>query len=262
MYIKVIALFGALHFPMVCMGWAHTEIQLLHGDGFRDRGNPDGIEKNILTLLHASDLGLFKQFFFVDFFAQDGRRAAGVSKDPDAAGFYGEYYQNFSLSKLAGWKLDDAPVKGVNLTAGINYGRHDGVDYPVAKVWLYGMSFDINMPKGFLNVSLLTYDDQSYSDSGTANSYVTYQITPAWSYPFEVLDSKFEFAGYIDFIGKKGPDKVSYIGSQIQLRYDAGHLFGMDGKVFVGLEYNFFNNKFGIKGLSENVPQALLVWVF
>ena len=251
-----------LMLPTICWSGAFTEIEYLYGDGFKNKDNPDSIEKSIISVHHSSNYGFFKQYGFIDFYMQNGHQGVGVKQDPDATGFYAEYYPTISLSKLAGLNLDNFFIKSINFTAGINYGRNDGDNYPVTQVALYGMSFDINVPVGFLNISLLTYDDYSYSDKGNADSYITYQFTPAWKFPFEVLGQRLEFAGYADFVGAKGPGKVPYIGTQLQIRYDVGHLFGYDGKAFVGMEYHIFKNKFGIKGLNEHVPQAMIVWVF
>lgn len=251
-----------LALPITCFGGVFTEVEYLYGDGFQNKGNPDSIERSIISIHHSAQYGVFKQYGFIDFFLQNGHQGQGVKEDPDAAGFYGEYYPSLSLTQLAGLNLESFFIKSINLTAGINYGRHDGHNYPVTQVALYGISFDINVPVGFLNISLLAYDDYSYSASGDADSYITYQFTPAWKFPFEVLGQRFEFAGYADFVGSKGPGKVPYIGTQLQFRYDVGHLFGHDNKAFVGMEYHIFKNKFGIKGLDEYVPQAMVVWVF
>ena len=121
---------------------------------------------------------------------------------------------------------------------------------------------DFNVPKGFLNVAVLSYNDDSYSRSGATNYKATYQITPAWRIPFQLGTLKMEFAGFTDFIGPRGGGKVSHINSQVQLRYDIGHVVGRNGRVFVGVEYHYFHNKGGTDGLNEHVPQALMAVVF
>lgn len=259
--IKNLTFLLLLMLSTMCWGGAFNEVEFLYGDGFKNPGDSQSIERGIMTWQHASNYGVFKQFAFIDVFIQNGRQNPKVT-DPDAVGFYGEYYPSLSLTKLFDLDLNNFLVKSINLAGGINYGRNDGAGYPVTRVWLYGLSFDFNVPVGFLNVSAQVYDDYSYSSAGHANSFATYQITPAWKFPFEIFEHKLEFAGYIDFVGAKGPGKVPYIGTQIQIRYDVGHWFGHEGKALLGIEYHYFDNKFGIKGLTEHVPQAMLVWVF
>ena len=98
---KLLGLVFVLAYPATCLGWSTTEIHLLYGDGFQQKGNPNDIKKTTTTLLHASGAGLFKQFFFVDVYDKRGELGQGGREEPDASGFYGEYYGDFSVSKVA-----------------------------------------------------------------------------------------------------------------------------------------------------------------
>ena len=44
---------------------------------------------------------------------------------------------------------------------------------------------------------------------------------------------------------------------------DAGDVMGIDSnKFFLGVEYQYWHNKFGIDGVTESVPQLQAKWVF
>jgi hypothetical protein len=41
-----------------------------------------------------------------------------------------------------------------------------------------------------------------------------------------------------------------------------GDLWGNSGHFYAGIEYQYWHNKYGIKGLNESVPQVLVLWKF
>ncbi|MFK8068468.1 MAG: hypothetical protein AB8D52_09490 [Gammaproteobacteria bacterium] len=48
-----------------------------------------------------------------------------------------------------------------------------------------------------------------------------------------------------------------------RLLLDVGNVFGYkQGKLMAGIEYQYWHNKFGIKGVTESVVQAQLMWKF
>ncbi len=62
------------------------------------------------------------------------------------------------------------------------------------------------------------------------------------------------------------PDRVAKrtltLSHAAQLRLDVGDLLDHPGRLYLGVEYQYWRNKFGMNGLSERLPQALLVWRF
>ncbi len=237
--------------------WSDTEIQFLHGSGFNDNGTFGGpkFSKDIITLQHASGYSLGRNFFFVDFVKSD-------SKDGNYGEIYGEYYHTLSLTKLQGTDWSKNFVKDVGLTAGINYGAKNSAFGANPRVLLVGPTFDLNIPAAaFFNVDVLAYADRGiYSGFGggalCGGHKTTWQITPAWNFPFSVGPAKFTFEGFMDVIGKHGSCERQVL-TQPQLRWDVGNHFGRPGAVFLGLEYQYWRNKFGAKQ-SESFPQLLL----
>jgi hypothetical protein len=66
---------------------------------------------------------------------------------------------------------------------------------------------------------------------------------------------------FVDFIGSHG-SCASQTLSQPQLKLDVGNFWSKPGKAYVGVEWKYWRNKFGIAGLKEDFPQLLGVWVF
>lgn len=241
--------------------WSDTEVQLLHGSKFNDNGAFGGqkFAKDILTLQHASGYKYGRNFFFVDMLKSD-------SQDNNYGEVYGEYYHTLSLSKVAGYDGSKSFLKDIGVTAGINYGAKNSAFGANPKILLLGPTFDLAMPGfAFFNVDVLMYDDRS-THSGFGGGYncgskkTTYQVTPAWNLPFSIGPAKFSFEGFVDFIGSHGTCKEQVL-TQPQLRWDVGNHFGKPGTVFLGIEYQYWKNKFG-SAQSESFPQALLAWKF
>lgn len=237
--------------------WTDTEIQYLRGSQFREAANPNNVGKQIVTIQHADGHAYGRNFFFIDTLKSD-------SNDESATEYYGEGYASFSLSKLSGRDWSWGAVRDVNLTAGINYGRKSYDSHSVnPRVLLPGVTVDLNLPGfDFFNVDILAYVDRGqYAGHDNGCNATTYQVTPSWRLPFAIGAAKFSFEGFADVIGAHG-NCVRQVLSQPQLRWDVGNHFGNPGKLFAGIEYQYWDNKYGIQGLKDSMPQALLLWKF
>lgn len=235
--------------------WSDTEIQYLHGAEFREPFNSEDVTKDIITLQHASGYEWGRVFGFMDALQSNGR-------DEHASELYAEGYASLSLSKLSGATFSNAVVRDINLTAGINYGYKAYKGYGVnPRVLLAGITIDFNLPAfDFFNVDMLAYVDRGRFDGRDNGCHAeTYQITPAWKMPFNIGKARFSFEGFTDFIGKHGNCERQIL-AQPQLRLDLGHYFNLENKLYMGVEYQYWHNKYGIEGLRESHPQALLVW--
>jgi nucleoside-specific outer membrane channel protein Tsx len=265
--------------PAQSADWSDTEIQYEHGTKYRVPFNPfnpnDGkigavnstdVRKSIVTLQHASGYKYGRNFFFIDMLVSE-------KNDPTDGGsngeVYGEYYHSLSLSKISGANLNFGPIRDINLTGGINYGtRTNG---PNPRVLLLGPTVDFNVP-GFIffNVDFLAYADHSRFAGQLTTDKTTWQVTPAWLAKFNLGPTKWVFTGHIDWIGKRcfvgangcaGRASVETL-AQPEIKMDVGDLFGKPDTVYVGLEYQYWRNKFGYDGLTERVPQIQLAWKF
>ena len=234
--------------------WSATEVQLLHGASFHEPANPDAAAKGTLTLANASGFGWGGSYFFVDYLKSDGH-------DDHDEEFYGEAYLYPSLSRLTGRSLKAGVIKDVSLTLGVNYGEKTNGANP--RALLPGLTFHLDLPAfAFFDLGVNAYLDRGrFNGRATSCNGNTWQVTPAWKLPFRLGGLDFSFEGYADFTGAHGTCARQVL-SQPQLRLDVGKAFGRPGQVHVGIEYHYWHNKFGSRGLNDRVPQALLVWGF
>lgn len=231
--------------------WSNNEIQYLHGSGYQMPGNNNDIDYSIVTVTHADGWAYGRNFFFMDtLFSEAG--------EPSQVNLYGELYSSLSFSKLSGRDLSFGWIKDLNMTGGVNLGENMNSRESGVRVILYGASLDLQLPGfNFFNVDFLRYDtlEPVRLDS-------SWQITPSWQLPFTIAGTKWSFEGFADFIGKNNSGSARTALAQPQLRLDVGDLYGYGNHLYLGVEYQYWHNKFGIKGLHESLPQALLVWKF
>lgn len=249
--------------PAIAQVWSSTNVQLLRGTGYTEPFNPNDVSKTILTVENVSGWSWGKTFAFVDV-AQSGRQEVGAFSGGAEAptDVYGEVFAYASLSKLTGKSWAAGPVADVSLAVGINAGRKSSELKPRPRAYLAGLSFDAALPMpGFASVDVFAYSDHGGTAFGKPNYKTTYQITPAWGIPFEVGGMGFEFNGFVDIIGSRGQGTVRQVLAQPQLLVDVGRHFGMPKQAFLlGVEYQYWKNKFGIQGANEANPQILLKW--
>jgi nucleoside-specific outer membrane channel protein Tsx len=231
--------------------WHSTEIQYLHGNGYQIPGNPNDVSRSILTLTHADGWALGRNFFFMDTLISD-------SGEPSQVNLYGELYSYLSLSKMSGENLAFGPFKDLNLAGGVNLGENLNSSRSGARIILYGFNIEFNLPGfKFFSVDFLRHDVLEPVSSGTS-----WQLTPVWKLPFTVAGTHWSLEGFADFIGAKNANYVGQILAQPQLRLDVGDFWGMQEHIYIGIEYQYWHNKYGIKDFDESLPQALLLWKF
>jgi nucleoside-specific outer membrane channel protein Tsx len=235
-------------------GFSSWNAQLAYGTGFREPGNTRDVTKAIGTFENASAWSWGSSYFFVDILQSDGR-------DQRAREVYAEWYPSASLSKLTGARLASGPLRDVSATLGVSAGSKTSGAAPM--VFMPGLTFDFNVPGfRFLTVGAYAYADHGRISGGDNGCHGTsYQVTPAWSLPFSVGGVKLSFDGFADFIGSHGQCARQLL-TQPQLKLDLGAVRAKPGKLYVGVEWQHWDNKFGIDGLDESFPQLLGQWVF
>lgn len=231
--------------------WSNTELQYLHGDGYRAPGNPRELSTSIITFTHADGWAYGRNFIFMDtLFSEAGQ--------PGQIAVYGEAYSYLSLAKVLDKPLAWGWFKDIDAAIGVNAGENFNSTSSGTRIALYGFSISLNLPGfKFFNVDFLRHNVLEPRAQQTS-----WQFTPVWNLPFEVFGSQWSLEGFADFIGAKGNSSAAMILTQPQLRLDVGDLWGQSRHLYIGIEYQYWHNKYGIKGLNDSVPQALLVWKF
>ena len=238
--------------PAAPTGFSSWDFQLLYGTHFEEPFNPHYVSKGTLTIENVSAWSWGSSYFFLDILKSDGN-------DDHATEGYAEWYPSASLGKLFNSDLSFGPVSDVSATMGFNLGRKSNGAHPL--VYVPGLTWSLKLP-GFAFFSLGTYayvDRGKFEGTGNGCHDTTWQVTPSWSLPFEVGGGKFAFDGFVDFIGEHGACK-SQILSQPQLKVDLGSFSGHPDKYYLGVEWQYWHNKFGNDGLIESFPEILFVW--
>ena len=229
--------------------WSSTNAQFLNGDDFIIPLEADGIEKNILTLEHASGWKYGDNFFFVDV----------INGDADNSEFYGEFQPRLSFGKLTDWKPDGF-VKDVLLATQWNFGKDDAGN---VSAYLVGVGMDLAMPgAAFFQVNLyqrMEHNDQVF---GRTNDD-TWQLNIAGLFPFKLGSTDWSIGGFADYIGEiDGPfgTNEAHLLFVPQILWDIGAMAGSPGVIQAGIEYSYWRNKFGVDGENERVTQLMLKW--
>jgi nucleoside-specific outer membrane channel protein Tsx len=223
--------------------WSTANVQLLHGSGF-ELGKDS---RSIMTFEYASRWKYGDTFFFVD------------ATEPAAKGtsLYAEFAPRFSLSALSGKKLSFGIVKDVLIATTQEVG--DGV-----RATLIGPGLALDLPK-FAFADLNFYYRKSSRDAVAVQSDGGFQVTLDWKLPFTLGSQQMSFEGFADYAwGERGgtSPKADNVIAAPRLLIDAGHWVGAPGKVQFGIEYQIWHNKFGIRGVDEEVPQVMVKWMF
>ena len=220
--------------PAGAQSWSSTDVQWLHGSGFElGPGTRD-----ILTFEHVSTWDFGSNFFFFDVSEFTG----------DDTALYGEWYSRLSWARLGVKEESTGVLRDVSFAASLNAG--DGF-----RAYLAGATLHFSVPGvSFLDLDVMYYDDRSDADA-------TYIVTPAWELPFRIGSLPCRFRGFIDSIGPEGERKAQLL-AQPQLLVDLGRFLGDEERLFAGVEYQYWHNKYGIDGVDESLPQLMLLWQF
>ncbi len=223
--------------------WTSSNVQILYGSDFELGDN----DRTTITVEHANGWKYGTNFFFVD---TTSRSDIGIE-------VYAEVYSYLSLNKMTGLQFEFGAVKDISIVAGINISNKPENDN--FKAYLAGISFDLsNVWFDFLQLDITAYKDDSVSGR------YGMQFTPVWSLPFTLADVKFKFRGFTDFrTGNTNNSGNFHVLAQPQMLIDVGDLAGWKSdKVYIGTEYSYWYNKFGLKGVVESTVQGMVITFF
>ena len=215
----------------------HTEnAQILRGHHYEV-----GAEKRTLVTLEHANQWVYGDFFgFVDLIYPDG----------DDFTYYTELSPRFSFSKMSGKDVSFGPVKDVLVSTTFEKAKNRGPQY------LYGLAVNLEIPTfRFATLNAYIHDDTQLD--GT-----TWQATVAWNKPFHMGGLAFVTEGFADFQGEEGTSSENQLIVP-RLLLDAGDALNLEkNKFYLGVEYQYWHNKFGIEGVTESVPQLQAKWIF
>jgi nucleoside-specific outer membrane channel protein Tsx len=246
----------------IAANWSDTSISWRYGTKFAEPFNDKDITKNIIALTHASGYKYGSNFLNVDMLLSDKNDPSNVSNSNEGAQeVYVVYRHTFDIGKVLGSEIKFGPISGVGVTVGFDLNTKTDAGYNSKKRMLVaGPTLMVDVP-GFLNISLLALwesNQPSGWDFGAGRSYsldrysydVHPMLTAAWGIPLGSLPLSFE--GFANFIASKGDDEFGRktaveINIDMQVMWDLGATMGGPKNTFprVGLEYQYWSNKFG-----------------
>ena len=209
--------------------WQDNSLTYLNGIDFK----VDPPKQQTVTFEHASGWSFGDLFIFVDGIKYNTEATNGAG---DGHTFYGEISPRLSLGKISGADLSFGPVKDVLLAATYEFGEDDVDSY------LLGPAVDLDIP-GFdyfqLNTYLRTTDGRRDGDN-------VWQITPVWSYTIPVGDSDLVIDGFMDWVVDNDDSYHANLHFNPQIKYDLAKAMGWGKRFYVGVEYDYWSDKYGI----------------
>ena len=207
-----------------------------------------------LTYEHADAWKYGDNFLFIDKIFYNGEADGGNGNNT----YYGEFSPRLSMGKIFGQKFTFGPIKDVLLAMTYEFGEGDNESY------LIGPAFDLDLP-GFDYFQLNFYNRQTEGARAGDN---VWQITPVWSYTLPVGNSDILIDGFADWVvgndSNKRGDYHANLHFNPQVKYDLGKSLGYRAQqVYVGFEYDYWDNKYGIKDsryfdTNQNTASLLL----
>lgn len=237
------------------MQWRDSSFTLLHGEDYElDYSlSTDDSNRDVITFEHVSGHSWGDLFLFVDrLHSRDG------SDDT-----YAEISPRASLGKLSGSDWAVGPVKDLLLAATLEMGSFDDPDKLTRSEGrfhnlLTGVGVDLAVP-GFTYVQANLYHRNNDYEHNNE------QLTVVWGLPFKLGAAEFMYDGFADWTSAT-EDQHSSLNVTSQLKLDLGAFWGKPKKLYAGIEYVHWNDKFGVEdgtfGLDTNERNINLILKF
>jgi nucleoside-specific outer membrane channel protein Tsx len=233
----VIALSLVLSFSFVAGAaqWSSTKAELLYGWDYEER---DGEDSLILTVANATGWKYGDSFLTFD--------VVKINERSDTEGIHLEWGPRLSLLRAFGQKPMTGPIKDVYVIAQADI---DANRFTERVTLMGGLSADWNVPGfAFLKTHIQYRDDPNFDGDSV-------QFNLVWNMPFSIKSLNFSFEGFLDYTTSEGASEKNLL-TQPQLLWHATK------NIAVGLEYQYWQNRLGIDGKDESVPQAMVRWTF
>ena len=197
--------------------WQDFSVSYLKGSNYR----VDGPDKQVLTFEHAAGTSWGDSFFFLDHLRGDNGSRSN----------YAEWSPRISLSKFSQQPLQFGVIKDVLLTSTVEMSS-------LRTDFLYGVATDLAVP-GFTYLKLNFY---RRNNDGLADNW---QVTTTWAVPFTLAGQQFVYDGFLDWYNTTADQRAS-MNMTSQLKWALHPLFNLKSKLYVGVEYVYWRNKYGI----------------
>lgn len=204
--------------------WSNFSVTYLNGSNYEVGDN----KRQVVTFEHAAGLSWGDSFLFVDRLeSKNGTNAT-----------YAEWSPRFKISDY-----QNSFLRNIYVATTVEIG--DGFTH-----YLTGIGTDLKLPH-FKFFKLNLYHRNNHSGDNAQ------QITAAWAIPLGPLT----YDGFMDFV-PSNDNKATSMNLTSQLKYDLAPHIKLSSPLFLGIEYVYWQNKFGIDGVDENNVNFLIKYHF
>ena len=235
-------------------GFSSSDFAARYGANFQEPAVAEDVPKNIFTFENTAAGRLWSSYMFVDVLR------SWSEADANAKEVYGEWYPTLSVRTFTGKERAKGVLRDVGLTAGLNTGVRSTGPSPFAV--LPGLTFDLNVPGfAFLSVGAFAYIDRGrFQGQPTDCAATTFQITPSWSLPIAVGASTLKVNGFVDFTGRHA-NCAAQVLTTPRVMLDLSAYWHRPGRLYAGVDWIYWHNKYGISGLADSLVLPVVVWV-
>lgn len=218
--------------------WSDFSVTYLNGQHYRVGDN----QRQVYTFEYATGTSWGDSFLFMDHL----RSANGDREN------YGEWAPRFSLTKAGAFSLDNSVLQDVLLAGQIEMSE-------TTTNYLYGVGLAWQVP-GFKYFSTNFYR----RDNDTAKD--NWQTTVVWGLPWQIGSQQFLWDGFLDWTSSTENQRSSMNWTS-QIKWLASPALGIDSRLYLGVEYALWRNKFGIADSpafrsNESNVSLLVKWHF
>jgi len=213
--------------------WSDYSVTYLNGSDYEVGDN----QRQVVTFEYASGLTWGDNFMFVE-------RMWSANKDVT---LYGEWSPRIKLSEHRYGVFNNIYFSStfeVNAFSPASGSSSDFVNV------LLGLGTDISIP-GFKFVKLSAYHRNN--EIGDDN----YQLTLSWAVPL----GKLNYDGFIDYASAR-EGATATMNFTSQLKYNLAPHLQLTSPLYVGVEYVWWQSKFGIDDINENNVNFLVKYHF
>ena len=215
------------------MLWSDFSLSYLTSDQYKVGDN----SRQFITVEHVSSHTWGDNFFFLD-----------TSKYNDGTlENYLELSPRLNLGYVTGKDLSFGIVSDVYIATTLEKGeKFDN--------YLVGLGVSLNVPGfNYFTANIYQVNNQLWDNDK--------QLTITWGKGFKLGSSEFLYDGFVDW-SSSSDTNAAEMNFTSQLKYNIGQVFDSKSPFYVGIEYAYWNNKFGISGVDERSVSLLVKWHF
>lgn len=206
----------------VAANWRDTSLSLLYGENYAVGHQ----YRNVQTFETGAGYDVGDYFFFVDRIDRAGNEAT----------YYAELTPRLSISHFMNRDSHGGLIKEIFVASRFEY-----ADATEEKNILLGFGLDLSVPGfNYLKFNAFHRNNDDYEDSEL--------LMMVWAVPFSILGQDFLYDGFFDWYSA-AEGFASSFNITSQLKYQIK--LPIKNRMYVGIEYSHWNNKFGIKSTPE-----------